>query len=53
MTVKGTAAAPNPTGVGRRRLFRVTRIAGLAAIVLIFAAVLVGTPPAYPSQRHR
>jgi hypothetical protein len=44
MAVEGTAAAPSPTDVARRRLFRVAGIAGLAAVVLIFVAVLVGTP---------
>jgi hypothetical protein len=43
MTVEGTAAAPRPTDVARRRLCRVTGITGLAAIILIFAAVVVGT----------
>jgi len=43
MAVEGTAAAPSPTDVARRRLFRVAGIAGLAAVVLIFVAVLVGT----------
>jgi hypothetical protein len=43
MAVEGTAAAPEPTDVAWRRLFRATGIAGLAATVLIFAAVLVGT----------
>jgi hypothetical protein len=44
MAVEGTAAAPSPTDVACRGLFRITGIAGLAATVLIFAAVLVGTP---------
>ena len=44
MALEGTAAAPSPTDLARRRLFRVAGIAGLAAVVLIFAAVLVGTP---------
>ena len=43
MAVEGTAAASSPTDVAWRRLFRVTGIAGLAATVLIFAAVLAGT----------
>jgi hypothetical protein len=43
MAVEDTAAAPSPTDAARRRLFRVTGIAGIAAVVLIFAAVLVGT----------
>lgn len=42
MAVEGTAAAPSPTDVARRRLFRVAGIAGLVAVVLIFVAVLVG-----------
>jgi hypothetical protein len=44
MAVEGTAAASSPTDVACRGLFRITGIAGLAATVLIFAAVLVGTP---------
>jgi hypothetical protein len=43
MTVEGADTAPGPTDVVRRRLFRVTGIAGLAAVVLIFGAVVVGT----------
>jgi hypothetical protein len=43
MAVEGTAAAPSPTDAARRRLFRVAGIAGLAAVVLIFVAALVGT----------
>jgi hypothetical protein len=43
MTVEGTATAPDPTDVARRRLFRVTGIAGLAATVLIFVSVVIGT----------
>jgi hypothetical protein len=43
MTVEGTAAAPSPTDVAPRRLFGVTGIVGLATIVLIFVAVVVGT----------
>jgi hypothetical protein len=39
---EGTAASPSPTDAAQRRLFRVTGIAGLASIVLIFVAV-VGT----------
>jgi hypothetical protein len=41
MAVEDTA--PEPTDVAWRRLFRATGIAGLAATVLIFAAVLAGT----------
>jgi hypothetical protein len=43
MTEDGAATAPSPTHLARRRLFRVTGIAGLAAVVLIFGAVVVGT----------
>jgi hypothetical protein len=42
MAVEDTAAAPSPTDAARRRLFRITGIAGVAAVVLIFVAVLVG-----------
>ena len=42
MALEGTAAAPSPTDAARRRLFRITGIAGVAAVVLIFVAVLVG-----------
>jgi hypothetical protein len=45
MTVEGAATTPSPTDVAQRRLFRVTGIAGLAAVVLIFGAVVVGTRP--------
>jgi hypothetical protein len=43
MTANGAGTAPSPTDIARRRLFRVTGIAGLAAVVLIFGAVVVGT----------
>ena len=43
MAAEGTDNAPGSTDVARRRLFRVTGIAGLAAIVLIFVAAVVGT----------
>jgi hypothetical protein len=42
MAAEGTAASPSRTDAAQRRLFRVTGIAGLASIVLIFVAV-VGT----------
>jgi hypothetical protein len=43
VTVEGAATAPSPTDIARRRLFRAAGIAGLAAVVLIFGAVVVGT----------
>jgi hypothetical protein len=43
MTVEGTV--PSPTDLRQRRLFRVTGIAGLAAVILIIGAVAVGTRP--------
>jgi hypothetical protein len=43
MTIEGAGTAPNPTDMARRRLFRVTGIAGLAAVILVFGAVVVGT----------
>jgi hypothetical protein len=41
----GAAGAVDPADVARRRLFRVTGIAGLVAVALILGPVVIGTRP--------